>query len=441
MPLLFDFPNEILDKILDRVRPSDFENFTLSCKFIHELAGKRLEEHRLLKKNLSSVRTGYRALRGYRVPELLDRFLFEPRTADYISELLIHGCHHCWEQPRDGGDDIHRQYLDGRMKAFEKAVKDTDYIPSADKEGWISRIHAGAEEPLITLLFTQLHCVTKVTLGIDNERSALFEALKSIVTDPRSVSLSQLRNVEIYPSLDGLNQHMGLAVCFAALPSVISLTARHLHEGASRSKAISFDLPPQSSNVRELNLDHCKSSIATTSMLIAGIKSLRSFQCSGYIMAFDRLFPNMLTTLQQHASSSLEELSIFCSEDVIFHSKESILGEYTHLRLLTIRYATTIERRSLTTDVMTKFLPASVEVLNFVQHQVKSFAWLQAMVESIVSMKRRTVRALRQLNINETFLSSCPPSQTREMYEEAAEAGIKITSVSYEDLVASLRGQ
>ncbi|KAM0798409.1 hypothetical protein BDR22DRAFT_891455 [Usnea florida] len=38
MPLLLDFPNEILDKILDYVRPSGFENFALSCKFIHELA-------------------------------------------------------------------------------------------------------------------------------------------------------------------------------------------------------------------------------------------------------------------------------------------------------------------------------------------------------------------------------------------------------------------
>ena len=28
-----------------------------------------------------------------------------------------------------------RQYLDGRMEAFAKAVMDTDSIPSADKEG------------------------------------------------------------------------------------------------------------------------------------------------------------------------------------------------------------------------------------------------------------------------------------------------------------------
>lgn len=437
--LLLELPNEILHKILDGVKPRDFENFTLSCKFIRELAGERLEEHPLLKIDLTKVYSGDGPFRGHRLPELLDRILVEPRTADYINEPFVRGCRPCWEQPRDGEDSIHRRYLDGRMKAFEKAVKDTDYIPSADKEGWISKVHAGDEDPLLSLLFTQLHCLTSVKLIMDNERSVLFEILKGIVEDPRSLSLSQLQHVAIYGNSP--NQHLELAVCFAALPSVISLTARHINERASVSEAIIFDLPPHSSNVRELNLDHCESSIATASILIAATKSLRSFQCDSYTMAHDPLFANMLTTLQQHASSSLEELSIRCSEDVVFDSQGRILGNYMHLRLLTIKYVTTVHCRPLTTDVMTTFLPASVEILNFVEPDGDSFAWFQAMVESIVNMKMktRTIRALRQLNIKETFLSICCPSQTRDMYLEAAEAGIRITSVPYDDLVASLR--
>ena len=192
MPLLFDFPNEILEKILVSVRPSDFENLTLSCKFIRELAGKRVEEHRLLKKELSSVRSGPRALRGYRVPELLDRFLVAPRSADYINELLVRGRYPFYEPPRDGEDDLRCQYLDRRMKAFEKAVKDNDFVPAADKEGWIYRIHAGDEDPLMSLLVTQLHCLTSVKLILHNDRSLLFEILKGIVEDPRSLCLSQL---------------------------------------------------------------------------------------------------------------------------------------------------------------------------------------------------------------------------------------------------------
>ena len=438
MPLLFDFPNEILDKILDRVRPTDFENLTLSCKFIRELAGKRVDEHRLLRKELSRVRSGYGALRGYRVPELLDRFLVAPRSADYINEVFVRSCYAYYQQPRDGEDDPHCQYPDGMMEAFEKAVSDNDSIPSADKERWISRIHAGDEDPLMSLLFSQLHCLTSFKLELDNDRSFLFEILKGIVEDPRSLCLSQLRNVEL--SADGLNQHMGLAVCFAALPSVVSLTARKLRERPSGPETMSFDLPPHSSNIRELDLDQCQSSIATTSLLIAGIKSLRSFQCHCFQMAFDRLFNNVLTTLQQHASSSLEELSIHCSEAVIFYSKERLLGEYTHLRLLTIKYVENVYCRPLTTDVMTTFLPASVEILNFVEPYGDDFAWFQAMVESIVNMKSRTIRALRQLNINEKLIPFCSLSQTRDMYLGAAEEGIQITSVPYHDLVASLRG-
>ena len=431
--LLLDFPNEILQKILDGVKPRDFENFTLSCKFIRELAGERLEEHPLLKIDLTKVCSGYRAFRGHRLPELLDRILVEPRTADYINEIFVHGCRPCWE---DGEDSIHRQYLDGRMKVFEKAVKDTDFIPSADKEDWISRIHAGDEDPLLSLLVTQLDCLTSLKLVMNNERSVLFEILKGIVEDPRSLPLSQLQHVAIYGNSP--NQHLELAVCFAALPSVISLTARHIHERASDSEAIIFDLPPHSSNVRELDLDHCESSIATASILIAAAKSLRSFQCRSNTMANDPLFANMLTTLQQHASSSLEELSIRCSEDVVLDTQGRILGDYSHLRLLTIEFVA-VGYRTLTTDFMATFLPASVEILNFNEPYGDSFAWFQAMVESIVSTKRRTIRALRQLNVDEKFIPFCSPSQTRDMHLEAAEAGIQITTVPYDDLVASLR--
>ena len=371
------------------------------------------------------------------MPELFDRFLDAPRSADYIKELLVRGRYPCYEPPRDGKDGLPCQYRDRRMNACEKAVKEMESIPSAEKERWIYKIHAGDEDPLMSLLVTQLHYLTSVKLELQNDRSLLFEILKGIVEDPRSLSLSQLRNVEIHGQSP--NQHMGLAVCFAALPSVVSLTARNLSERVLGHRTVSFDLPPNSSNIRELNLDGGKSSIATISNLIAGIRSLRSFQCHCFKMARDRLFANMLTTLQQHASSSLEELSILCSEHVILYSQGRVLGEYTRLRILTLKYFTTDRCIPMTTDDMTKFLPASVEILNFDEPYVDSSAWFQAMVESIISTKRRTIRALRQLNIHETLLRSCPPSQAREMYLKAAEEGIQITSVPYDDLVTRFR--
>ena len=437
MLLLFDFPNEILHKILDRVRPRDFENFTLSCKFIRKLAGKRLEHHRLFKQELSRVHSGSGAFRDYRLPELLDRFLVEPRTADYIDELLVQGWHPCWEQPLEGEDDIHRRYLDGRMKAFEKGVKDTNSIPSADKEDWISKIHAGDEDPLISLLVMQLHCLTNIKMELGNNISVLFETMKSIVKDPRSLSLSQLRNVEIYGNRP--NHHMGLAVCFAALPSVVSLTARGLNEQALGSKDNSFNLSPHSSSVRDLTLDRCTFSIETMSILIASIRSLRSFRCDNYRTEYDPSFANMLTILQQHASSSLEEVSILSD------SEGSNFGSYTKLRVLTISYG--LFCKPLTTDVMMTFLPASLEILNIFGHHVNSFAWFQAMIESFVSMKRRKIRGLRQLNFKEKLLMHRgSPSQMRNLYLEAARAGIHLNAVAYHlnafsrvDLAANLR--
>ena len=65
---------------------------------------------------------------------------------------------------------VPRQYLDWRMEAIEKAVKATDTIPSAYKEGWIARIHAG-DEALLSLLITQLHCLASNKPVMDDERS------------------------------------------------------------------------------------------------------------------------------------------------------------------------------------------------------------------------------------------------------------------------------
>ena len=52
------------------------------------------------------------------------------------------------------------------------------------------------------------------------------------------------------------------------------------------------------------------------------------------------------------ASSSLEELSIRISEDVVFGSIGNILGNYTNLSLVTIEHVTSVRCRPLTTEVI-----------------------------------------------------------------------------------------
>lgn len=100
--------------------------------------------------------------------------------------------------------------------------------------------------------------------------------MERIVKDPLTISLSRLREVEMYGDLDA-NHKLELAIVFAALPSVISLKARCLVEGPPGSAESTSDLAPHSSNVRDLTLDNCCVFANTLSKSIWSSRSLRSF--------------------------------------------------------------------------------------------------------------------------------------------------------------------
>ena len=52
------------------------------------------------------------------------------------------------------------------MEVFEKAVRDSESIPSTEEEYWISCINIGDENPVLTLLLSCLYYLASIKIAI-----------------------------------------------------------------------------------------------------------------------------------------------------------------------------------------------------------------------------------------------------------------------------------
>lgn len=419
MPVLRDLSNELLIQILDNVKPHDIENFTLSCKLVHQLATERLQEHRVLKHNFARIESNREPFRANQFPELLHQVLIEPPKADYVQQICIKSC-----PPH--------QYSGVKMKAFKEAVKNSDAIPFEEKERWISQIEAGNEGPILALLLPRLHYLTSIKISLSLFGSimddCIFSAVERVVKDPRSSSLSRLQQVEI--SGAHLPKHnLGLLTLFAGLPSVTSLKACNLHVDDSSWDRNS--LIERSSNFRDLTLKGCIFSCSALSDLIKSAKSLRCFtySCPENLRVHN---PSSSTwaraALLQYASSLLEELSL--SESYRYpndNRTECSFKSYQNLRVLTIDYAYLMGDMIHTTDKLVTLLPASLEILNLFGYDIRGPEWFKDLVGCVARDKETKVPCLKELSFKETTgLDICRAKDMWEMCAAATAAGFEL---------------
>ena len=384
MSHLLDLPNELLDIVVDYVKPHDIENFTLSCKRVHKLARSRLIEHQVLKAGLRKIESGWGPFPGrYQFPELLELFLVEPRDADYVSEMIVQGWSPFWQENSEDEQEAHHcQYSESRLRAFAEAVGNTKSIHCEEKEDWISKIKVGNENPIIALLLTRLHCLNSIRIDLDvSPESFIFKIVKGFVEAPGSLSLSQLREAEINGGLD-VHHYWRLARAFVALPSVVSLTACCLVEESPGSAEPSFDVAPQSSAVQDLNIDRCRVSENAILDLVRSTRSLRSFEYCRCRASTYPSFAWICGALFQHTSTSLERLSLRCSN--VNESLDNIkcgFQSYTKLRILTIDLDLYLGDTIRTADMIVDLLPASLEVLTFLRCYIYNHAWFTESVQ------------------------------------------------------------
>lgn len=320
------------------------------------------------------------------------------------------------------------------MRAFQKHVQDTRSIPSTEKESWISEMKAGNEGPFIALVFLQLDHLTSLVI-VTGLREDFFisETLQRIAKEHNSPSLSRLRTVRIIcktPCHSGV-QYL---TAFAALPSVVSLSACEVHDmllngGSLDTAEQKFEVASQSSNIQDLDIHVSFLSDDTLFKLVRSAKSLRSFS---YTFTFwgTRPFPARLCEiLHLLASTSLEELKLYCySFEPILVPLEFDFKLYRNLRVLTIDYRLLTSDQSLATDKMVRNLPASLEILGLGNYWLQRLDWLLEFVKGVAKVKGKMLPCLKEVRFEENLgKGRFPQTQIQEICVTAEEAGFTLS--------------
>ncbi|KAL9072309.1 MAG: hypothetical protein Q9161_003628 [Pseudevernia consocians] len=418
------FPNEILEGIIDVVAPNDLDNLVMSCKRLKAIASRRrLPQHVVNKGFFTRIENNWGNFTHSGFQGLLKTFLDVPSMADYVKEMVVNPWKVRWDEHTGG------LYPDLMMTAFEEAVKDSRSIPFEEKEHWISKVKAGNQNPVIALLFSRLHHVTYLKVVLDSmEDIFMFKILQRIVKDPRSPSLSRLREVEILGNFFPTHTS-GLITACAALPSVVSLIAHQLVEGPPDTAKSPYEPVSRSSSVRDLEISDCRFSADTLFNLIRSTKSLRSFTYTYTGEGTHPSFSWVRAALLQFARTSLEELTLLRSHsDPDWYKMECSFKSYSNLRVLTIDYGLLMADKFQATNKIVTLLPASLEILNLYACNINSFTWFQEFVTWVVRVKGRLIPCLQELNFMQTTcLHCCTEDQIEELCARAAKAGFEMT--------------
>ena len=429
---LLDLPNELLCQILDEVKPNDIENFSMSCKRIYDHATKRLERHKLLKKQYTIVQNVTGPFAGANhFSKLLYVSLIEPRKADYVRHIYIELRDRSIATPEE---DLEHGYFDPRaestMEVFEKAVRSTDSIPSTEKQRWIDQIYN--LETVVALLLPRLTFLTNITiLIIFDIDDFLLPTLRRIAKDPHSPSLCSLREVEIL----GLPElQLSLATAFAALPSVVSLKSSGLRGDGDQVGCL---LAAGCSNLQSIKLDaDWTLPCAALTNLIKSTRSLRSFSYGQYSLGGHPLegsdvtsftFTWLRAALFQYASISLEELSLRSYYLDYEHRKERSFKNFQRLRVLDIDLAILIGTKIRALDLIVTLLPESLEILTLFACKFPDTASFKELVMRMLQEKGNHLPLLKQLCFEASIkLNRLRHEDFEELAAAATEAGIEL---------------
>ena len=440
--LLF-LPYELLSMILDCVGPDDLDNFVSSHKKIKEVAGeRRLAKHEWCKRTLTTVVHFPGAPKPYGFPDLLNLVQCAPRAAEYIKTMLVRhsivpaDAPTVWpEWSQESAPDQLYKYYSSRARTIEQSVQETASIPSPEKEHWISEMKTGNEDPFVALLLLRLDSITRlviVTRFLDD--FFISRTLERIAKDHSSQSLSRLRTVQIL-CMTPSRYTMQYLNAFAALPSVVSLSAYNISEtlGANGSLdplAPRFEVARRSSSLQNLDFETCTLSGDTLYRLIGSAKSLRSFSYTNIHPWTRPYLTRVFETLHWLASTSLERLEIRCAlfHPVILSPVELNFKVFRSLRVLTIDYGLLTSYQFSATDKIFRNLPPSLEILSLVKYQGQQFHWLLNLVKGAAKAKRKILPCLKEVRFDDAgALRNVFQDPIQELYVTAGRAGLTLT--------------
>lgn len=160
-----NLPNELVLEIIRLLFPEDLESFSSTCRLVHELAIKFLDEHRKLKKEYRNWVTD--PFESYRCLFVLLREILEnPRIALYVEGLKIQELYEGWES---GAEAVSESKIeveldsglteasqkavsrDDELAKFRKAIQECDYLSAEDVEDWWEVLKNGYDDVVLEI--------------------------------------------------------------------------------------------------------------------------------------------------------------------------------------------------------------------------------------------------------------------------------------------------
>ena len=293
-----DLPSEILMMFLDLLSPSDADAFCQLSRHVRALSAPFIRKHMDLKWRYTTCRnfTARGVEPNGQPANLLRDILEKPHLALYVNRLHINGWRERWgdsgaqgvpqEAPKTLPSEETR-YPESTMELFKNAIRNCAMIPEADKEGWISNVSDGDEDPLIALLLLMLPNLVKLRLtSCDGYR--IEEMVGKITQDKRTKYLSKLVAVELaglHPSNEGVefNDNAVIIKYFSVLPSIKRISALHFDaQDNEYIAAVQVTGRNQKSRITHMSFARCSLNSSVLLEILASTESLTSFSyCPG----------------------------------------------------------------------------------------------------------------------------------------------------------------
>ena len=355
MANLLSLPTELLLKVVDSTHPGSLVSFAVTNRKIYAVSFPALQTHRGRRSTLRVVHDR----NPINVPSVLRSIISEPSLAWYIRHLEIWELRQNfsmwtsstfvtgnrffdeenfrdWPEKHYNYSHLDLSYYDeDELQQIRNHLLHTLHLSDARVQLWMTRLESGCDEPLKVLLMalsSRLNKVTFVqyssgrTLWIPDEHPLrlLSTSLRGFALHPElqwpcfqsltEVTVGYQHNLR-HPTRDNYYPTSHTVAPLLMLPRIKKLALNMMLQEKigndsdtedEDDKPYTWEWGPYISTCQDLRFYCCTLALETMQSFLAGIKALRSFECTDACPSQKEIVFSLL----KHAKSSLENLNL-----------------------------------------------------------------------------------------------------------------------------------
>ena len=282
MPLLQNFPMELLEQIMRYLLPDDVDNFSDACETFRTITSKALPRHEELKTKYSRVACGFVDGSTLSHPLFLLREVLEDSEVVWYVKAMLIGLgedyiinqgirEETWQTAQQVIINYHHDIIEFVHSCLGP------YTLRWERQGWINQILSCDLEAVVVLLASAFPCLEEICYNGDYRSNGMLYSLAERIVEgndakPRaSHALSKLKYIEEEGSNAERLRNMILFRSLPLLPSTRRYRGRYLRE----EKA--YDVVPKKSSLTSLEFCNCLIRVPVLRKIFESIANLEEF--------------------------------------------------------------------------------------------------------------------------------------------------------------------